>query len=50
MVKYRIIANPGAGHGKGAHAIPEIEQGLRGLHGRAQARRVEVVCLKGVGA
>lgn len=47
MVKYRIIANPGAGHGKGAHAIPEIEQGL---HGRAQARRVEVVCLKGVGA
>ncbi|MGD0877119.1 MAG: diacylglycerol kinase family protein [Anaerolineales bacterium] len=28
MTKYKIIANPNAGHGKGAHAIPEIEREL----------------------
>lgn len=31
MTKYMIIANPNAGHGKGAHAIPEIESGLTQL-------------------
>ncbi len=31
MTKYRIIANPNAGHGKGAHAIPEIERELTRL-------------------
>ena len=24
MTKYKIIANPNAGHGKGARAIPEM--------------------------
>ena len=28
MTKYKIIANPNAGHGKGAKAIPEIEREL----------------------
>jgi YegS/Rv2252/BmrU family lipid kinase len=28
VTKYKIIANPNAGHGKGAHAIPEIEREL----------------------
>jgi diacylglycerol kinase family enzyme len=31
MTKYKIIANPSAGHGKGAHAIPEIERELTRL-------------------
>jgi diacylglycerol kinase (ATP) len=31
MTKYRIIANPNAGHGKGARAIPEIERELTRL-------------------
>src|SRR5512136_664324 len=31
MTKYMIIANPNAGHGKGAHAIPEIERELTRL-------------------
>jgi len=31
MTKYMIIANPNAGHGKGARAIPEIEQELTRL-------------------
>jgi diacylglycerol kinase (ATP) len=31
MTKYMIIANPNAGHGKGARAIPEIEGGLTQL-------------------
>ena len=31
MTKYKIIANPNAGHGKGAHAIPEIELALTRL-------------------
>ena len=31
MVKYKVIANPTAGHGKGAHAIPEIERELSRL-------------------
>ena len=31
MTKYLIIANPNAGHGKGAHAIPEIERELAKL-------------------
>ena len=31
MTKYMIIANPNAGHGKGVHAIPQIEQGLTRL-------------------
>jgi diacylglycerol kinase (ATP) len=31
MTKYKIIANPNAGHGKGAHAIPEIERELTRL-------------------
>lgn len=31
MTKYMIIANPNAGHGKGAHAIPEIERQLARL-------------------
>jgi diacylglycerol kinase (ATP) len=28
MTRYMIIANPNAGHGRGAHAIPEIEREL----------------------
>ncbi len=28
MTRYMIIANPNAGHGKGARAIPEIEREL----------------------
>ena len=31
MTKYKIIANPNAGHGKGARAIPEIERELTRL-------------------
>ena len=31
MTKYKIIANPNAGHGKGARAIPEIESELTRL-------------------
>ncbi|MGD0751451.1 MAG: diacylglycerol kinase family protein [Anaerolineales bacterium] len=31
MTRYKIIANPNAGHGKGAHAIPEIERELTRL-------------------
>jgi diacylglycerol kinase (ATP) len=31
MTKYMIIANPNAGHGKGARAIPEIERELTRL-------------------
>jgi diacylglycerol kinase (ATP) len=31
MTRYMIIANPNAGHGKGAHAIPEIERELTRL-------------------
>ncbi len=31
MTKYKIIANPNAGHGKGARAIPEIELELTRL-------------------
>ena len=31
MTKYKIIANPNAGHGKGAKAIPEIQQELTRL-------------------
>ena len=31
MTKYKIIANPNAGHGKGANAIPEIERELTRL-------------------
>jgi YegS/Rv2252/BmrU family lipid kinase len=31
MTKYKIIANPIAGHGKGAHAIPEMERELTRL-------------------
>ena len=31
MTKYMIVANPHAGHGKGARAIPEIERGLTQL-------------------
>ncbi len=31
MTKYKIIANPNAGHGKGAHAIPVIEAELTRL-------------------
>jgi diacylglycerol kinase (ATP) len=31
MTKYKIIANPNSGHGKGAQAIPEIEQELTRL-------------------
>jgi diacylglycerol kinase (ATP) len=31
MKKYKIIANPNAGHGKGAKAIPEIERELTRL-------------------
>ena len=31
MNRYKIIANPNAGHGKGAHAIPEIERELTRL-------------------
>ena len=31
MTKYKIIANPNAGHGKGAHAIPLIEHELTRL-------------------
>jgi YegS/Rv2252/BmrU family lipid kinase len=31
MTKYRIIANPNAGHGKGMRAIPEIERELTRL-------------------
>jgi len=32
VAKFKIIANPSAGHGKGERAIPEIEQELRGLN------------------
>jgi len=31
MTKYKIIANPNAGHGKGARAIPEMERELTRL-------------------
>jgi diacylglycerol kinase (ATP) len=31
MTRYKIIANPNAGHGRGAHAIPEIERELNRL-------------------
>ena len=31
MTKYKIIANPNAGHGKGAHTIPQIERELTRL-------------------
>ena len=31
MTKYKIIANPAAGHGKGTHAIPEIVRELTRL-------------------
>ncbi|MGA2489324.1 MAG: diacylglycerol kinase family protein [Anaerolineales bacterium] len=31
MTRYKIIANPNAGHGKGARAIPEIERELTRL-------------------
>ena len=31
MKKYKIIANPNAGHCKGARAIPEIESELTRL-------------------
>jgi YegS/Rv2252/BmrU family lipid kinase len=44
MTQYMIIANPNAGHGKGAQAIPEIKQGLTQL-----GLDFDLVCTERVG-
>src|SRR5512138_1398778 len=43
MARYMVIANPRAGHGKGQHAIPQIEAELRRLGLDFQLVRTERV-------